>query len=281
MSKQDKKSLADTDAPATALKRPEFSKAMLNISYEAQYHLLVYTQGLLENACFDFARASFPDILHKNAWDCPAAIELNLFIKELGERKALGLHNPKTITQLLKGSFLSSICDIRHDAVHRHRLSSNDIDGMLEKAVQFLNGIRDNQRAEWLERLWRDVQKTLLQLDTDEKDVDAALEKKRKKIESRKLELNRLEEAALRDAELSRKSFRGSAAFRIDHAIDIARSATGASRDRSPGVKEATAVMVGHLLFLLHTLWNVLWASVGFLVGGAVALMVFVWKHLT
>lgn len=154
--------------PTIDVFKRQMSTSVSNLPYEAQYHILVEAQHFLEEACFEFARNYLPSILRGNEWDCAEAVELNLFVKELGGCRQELAPIMKATMELSTGKLLTSIADIRHAAVHRHRLSASGIDQIFQDGEHFLTSLGDCRRLERMKALRRDAYNTLAKLDRDE-----------------------------------------------------------------------------------------------------------------
>jgi hypothetical protein len=48
------------------------------LPFRTQHQLLVKVQAVLEEACYTFGQKTIEDVLHKEGWDCPESVELNL-----------------------------------------------------------------------------------------------------------------------------------------------------------------------------------------------------------
>ncbi|KAI9154950.1 hypothetical protein HJFPF1_07511 [Paramyrothecium foliicola] len=222
------KPLQTTPEPVKA--EPKLSKSLSNLPYKAQYSLLVAAQSYLEHACFEFAQQHFSDLLVENSWDCPEAVELNLFAKKLNRRKqdakakssSGGLLTPKLIT---------SIIELRHAAVHRQRLSAHTLNIFLRECEEFLTFLGDTTRYQKVSGLRQDAHRILVDLDRDEKAADAVLETKREEIEAARRELQQLELAFSKKVEQARTEFRGVAAKNMIRAVDKA-AARGSTLER-------------------------------------------------
>ncbi|KAL1851743.1 hypothetical protein Daus18300_012428 [Diaporthe australafricana] len=94
------------------------------------HRILRKTQDTLELACFRFAEKAMPQILKKRNWHCPESAELNLWMKEFWKRKKkfkeLSSFDTVSPSSPLEKLF-KSIKKIRHDAVHRGRITALEL----------------------------------------------------------------------------------------------------------------------------------------------------------
>ena len=104
----------------------------ISLPLEAQHHILVCLQTLLEEACYTFGKRNMPDSLHLRGWDCAAAVELNRWMEEL-KKKPAKLACDKTHALPLDDLF-RSIANIRHAAVHRQHVGSDVLERFLTNA---------------------------------------------------------------------------------------------------------------------------------------------------
>ncbi|KND89262.1 hypothetical protein TOPH_05954 [Tolypocladium ophioglossoides CBS 100239] len=231
--------------PADGPKPSKLPTAMTSLPYGAQYRLLVEIQHVLEQACFEFAQRNHSSILIQNGWDSPQAAELNLFVRELGNRR----HKPATTKATVKmpiGSLVSSIEDIRHAAVHRHRLSISGVDRIFEDSENLLAFLGDDERIRRMKCLRRDTCRSLAELDRNEREASSALELKRKKIEEQRQELKRQEDAAMLDAEEARRRFRDLAGAKMQRVITswAAEEASNNSRGETDGIRRRSLIII-------------------------------------
>lgn len=249
---------------------------MSSLPYGTQYYLLVDTQRFLEDACFQFAQRQMPSTLSDNGWDCAEALELNLFVKELSCQGLASKLMPATKPSTEK--LLVSVADIRHAAVHRSRLSAHDVDRTLQNSEQFLALIGDTERLERIKDLRRDAFASLAQLDLEEREACSALDLRKKEIERRRIELKRLEEAAVMDMEQTRGRFRGVAATNIMRAISSTRTLKNGMKSYEDPVRRN--VMMKLVLTVLSAAWDVSWAGLKLVVAACVASFIFVSRHV-
>lgn len=170
---------------------------------------------MLEYACFDFAQRNHPDILERNEWDCPEAAELDVWVKKLPEL-SLG----STVTGGLKKKLIRSMCDVRHAAVHRHRISVYLLDQMFQDSLRFLSLLGEYARREEMSHLRRIIVPALTELDKSESNVTSALQVEQNDIRKQRVELDVREESLVKAAEEKKRSLRQLAATDIADAVE-------------------------------------------------------------
>lgn len=171
-----------------------------------------------------------------NAWDCPQAIELHLFVQQLGRCQKRATPESKPTTAL-PAKTITSIADIRHAAVHRHRLSSCDMINVLKDAERFLEFLGDTMRLRRITELRYSTHKDLASLERAEREADEALGRVRKRFDVKRRSLQLLEDDAALRVDRTREKFRGIAADRIAHAVLATREQEAATK-RSKRVME-------------------------------------------
>lgn len=154
------------------------------LPFKLQHRILITLQNTLEGACYDFARKHYPEFLVRKGWDCPEAGELTHWtrglIAEFRESPARVVREPDHFPSTLKG-----IDEIRHSAVHRVPVSGRDIQRLIEKTKAVLH-VLDSTRQ---------MRDQIDEIDgIIEGNIQTVLDKRRKKEEKLRLELEKLEE---------------------------------------------------------------------------------------
>lgn len=120
------------------------------LPYEAQHVLLNTVQRLLEESCFDFAKAWFPGDHRVLEWTSPAQVEISKWRDLLGAARiphdALD-GNVQTPLRVL----LQEATYIRNNAVHRSQVFVEDILKMLTSSIQLTRMLRDQTRRTKIE----------------------------------------------------------------------------------------------------------------------------------
>ncbi|KAL2782742.1 hypothetical protein BJX66DRAFT_350463 [Aspergillus keveii] len=114
----------EIDAPGreTEVNHPIPSLYPVYIDYRSQHLITTDIQRLVEEACFFYAQSHFPQLLARNGWDCPEAVELT-----------------------------------EHSAVHRLRKTAGGIERLAENAQAFLEALNDSYRSEMVSKLRREL----------------------------------------------------------------------------------------------------------------------------
>lgn len=181
------------------------SSQMSGLPYDLQHRLLSEMQHVLEVACFEFALNNHPEVL-KPEWDCPEAVELNLIIKVLGP---LAVQGP-----VLRSNdvLVTSVCDIRHAAVHRERVTIGSLEQMFEHGEKLLSLFGDVERRRMIETLHQGIGPLATKLVEEEDQVNAASTAERQEIVQRKKREMKIEEAySIKVAEEHKKILRNAA----------------------------------------------------------------------
>jgi hypothetical protein len=123
-----------------------------SISYNVQHLILITTQRLLEECCFDFAVKWAPTMVESKGWDCAEAAELTMWTKTLvklsDELPPDAVFNDSGMPL---STVFSSIDSLRHSAVHRLPTSAQGIQKMVQSAIRLAMTLGDNTRAAILE----------------------------------------------------------------------------------------------------------------------------------
>ncbi|EFR04961.1 hypothetical protein MGYG_07964 [Nannizzia gypsea CBS 118893] len=133
----------------TTSKAPSDStpKDFFHAPFQVQHLILTKTQTLLEQACFDFALKWAPELISKEMWDCPEAIELSkwtLALSKVVNKIPIGAFNTADYANIQE--IIHSGYELRNIAVHRQRVSLQKLDDMMQNAVRFLRAISDETR---------------------------------------------------------------------------------------------------------------------------------------
>lgn len=139
-----------------------------------------------------------PDVLHKNDWDCPEAAELNLWALEFIKRPDEFSDKRVDIGKPLEKLF-SSVADIRHTAVHRVRISARGVEQFLIDGEALATVLRDESCLESMAKLRQTTQSAIGELERNKHVLSSKLEKTMKRIATQRAELDRQEEAAIKE----------------------------------------------------------------------------------
>ena len=164
-----------------------------------QHRILVRVQYTLEKACFDFAQERLAELLHREGWDCAEAVELNQWARTLLiYREQLNLDDMKDDVKPLP-SLMESIIQLRHNAVHRVRLSSSELLQHLTDAVLLAQLLHDDKCGEFLSNVRQRTHDAIGELVRNKQLLDGRLADIKTEFAAKRAELER-QEAALLEA---------------------------------------------------------------------------------
>lgn len=148
----------------------------------AQYQLLQELQSLLEKACFQFSETNLEDVLQKRQWECPEAIELNVWAGVL--KTKAGIFASEDWERLGKPwtELLSSIVQIRHTCVHRLRVTAARIKQFLTDAVSFTMLLKSGESQNAVRRLRQEYEAIVEEVGRNKDLLEARLAEETKDI---------------------------------------------------------------------------------------------------
>lgn len=163
---------------------PALDPDIPSLPFKLQHRILITLQSILENACYDFARKHYPEFLLRKGWDCPEAGELTHWtrglVAEFRDSPTRVVREADRFPLALKG-----IDEIRHSAVHRVPVSGKDIQRLIEKTKVVLHILDATRR----------MRDQIDEIDgIIERSIHTVLDKRRKKEEKLRLELEKLEQ---------------------------------------------------------------------------------------
>ncbi|KAI9759618.1 MAG: hypothetical protein M4579_002186 [Chaenotheca gracillima] len=166
------------------------------IHYKAQHQLLVTVQAIMEEALYAFGETNIPEVLIKHSWDCPESAELNEWPKVFrAKRDLLPVLSPELEPQLDR--ILEQVSQLRHNAVHRVRMTAKGIEKLIKNAELFLDIIRDTPRLERIGAIRCALQSSVEDLQRNKDILETRTQDQFRLISDRRAELDRLEEAAV------------------------------------------------------------------------------------
>lgn len=167
-----------------------------------QHRLLAKIQYALEKACFTFAQERLSYILQSKGWDCAEAGELNQWSKVL--LNCQHVFNPDTVKNIGKPlpSLMDWVTQLRHDAVHRVRLSSSNLLQRMTAAMLLARLLQDNECSKMILNMRKRTEDALQKLLHNKQLLDHKLAEIKKEFVLRRAELER-QEAAMLAAALS------------------------------------------------------------------------------
>lgn len=191
---------------------------------------------------------------------------------QLGSKQQKAPLKSESTAERISSKLISSVTEIRHAAVHRHRLSARDVEKFLQDSKHLLVFFGDVERLERVTTLRRKTHDLLTQLDRDEKKAQTALETKKKEIDAQRKALQKLEEAAVLEVDQIREDFRNTAASNIIR--EVGRTET------CEDIFEQGQISGVSLPGMIWMVCNVLGWSIRLLVCGVISVFVFVSRHV-
>ncbi|PHH90138.1 hypothetical protein CDD83_4420 [Cordyceps sp. RAO-2017] len=167
------------------------------LPFKAQHDLMVHLQALLELACFEFGKRVVPDYLMSQGWDCGQSVELHRWTDLIIAQKAhlaSAVEIKKPLNELVR-----SINDIRHHAVHRHRINAKDVEQMLLDAQSLVRLLGDIETARELSKLRQETLTVIEHLERNKDFLRSKLDATLLDITNQRAELRRMEEEAVAD----------------------------------------------------------------------------------
>ncbi|KFY17971.1 hypothetical protein V492_00221 [Pseudogymnoascus sp. VKM F-4246] len=168
------------------------------IPYNVQHLILVTTQHLLEECCFDFAVKWAPTIVESKGWDCAEAVELTLWTKTLAKLcdklPADAIFNNSGVPL---STIFSSTDSLRHSAVHRLSTSAHGIQKMIQCAILLAVTLGDNTRAAILELVEAGLDRRIKDMKLNKNFLENRLDSQLQMIREQREELDRKETEAV------------------------------------------------------------------------------------
>lgn len=165
-----------------------------------QHRLLVRTQYTLEKACFSFAERELGGLLQREGWDCAEAVELNQWARTLSNnREVLHLADANDSGKPLT-TILDWITQLRHDAVHRVRLSSSNLLQRMTAAVLLARLLQDDECGKVVSHIRQKTQTAIEEMVRNKQSLDTKLAQIKEEFAAKKAELERQENALLEAA---------------------------------------------------------------------------------
>ncbi|KAH6874530.1 hypothetical protein B0T10DRAFT_204847 [Thelonectria olida] len=196
------------------------------LPFKAQHKLLVHLQNVLEVACYNFGKRTIPDTLQRRGWDCAESVELNRWTEEfLSQQESFPdkEHISKPLDQ-----FFRSIANIRHTAVHRHRICAKSIDQFLLDAEALAILLGDADCTRHIVELRREIQVAVEELERNKQFLRSTLGKNLEEIVVKRAELQRMEEMAIAEMKRKEEEYQILAGKRLEDAMasSVASSST-------------------------------------------------------
>ncbi|KAF1833865.1 hypothetical protein BDW02DRAFT_648068 [Decorospora gaudefroyi] len=168
-----------------------------------QHRILVRVQYALEKACFTFAQKRLAGVLQREGWDCAEAVELNRWPKVLLTYQAECNLNDVSHDAKPLSSLLDSIVQLRHNAVHRVRLSSGELLQHITDAGYLAQLLQDGGCSKLMSTIRQRTQDAIEKLVRNKQLLECKLADIKKEFAAKRAELERQElalmEAAVRE----------------------------------------------------------------------------------
>jgi hypothetical protein len=177
--------------PKIGTDNPTPSLYPVYIHYQSQHIITTSIQRLVEEGCFTYAQRHFPQLLVKNGWDCPEAVELTEWIKLLPQYSCELVTTKKPLDELF-----SNLRALRHSAVHRLRKTAIGVERLAENAQLFLETLDEVDRAERVSRLRRELKTAIEELQRNKDLLEGRYLAEIKEIQTERAALDRREQGA-------------------------------------------------------------------------------------
>jgi hypothetical protein len=196
--------------------------------------VFVYSQNLLELACYEYGKRTMPDTMRRKVRDRAEAVELNLWIEEL-KRSQHSFPGSERVKPPFSELFVS-IANIRPTAVHRLRVSAKGIEQSLLEAENFAVLLGDENCTDKVRKLRQHAVATIEELQQNQQFLRSKLSDTLRDIEAQRAELKRLETLALAEMEEQNAEYNMSASTSIGQAV----ACVGASFSTAPETGRAS-----------------------------------------
>jgi hypothetical protein len=182
-------------------------------------------QRILEEACFYFAQRRQLDILETMGWDCPEAIELNIFMRKAGLSSVrFDEDGTARCASSSMSRLIASVSRIRHAAVHRERVTEFALGNMLCDSQDLLVLLGDENAIRTMADLQGKIGQGLTELGEQERQVDSHVELEMGKIRMQRAKLDEWERNITLAAEEQKREMRHRAGAGISAALVSART---------------------------------------------------------
>jgi predicted outer membrane protein len=176
-------------AESTVTGEQEIPQSPLYLPFSAQHRLMTHLQHRLEAICFSFGQQHMPEKLRAEGWDCPEAVELNVWTMEFRSARCFKDRLPKA-TQ--RWALLSSVANIRNYAVSRTRIDSAELEKVLVSAAEL--AIVLGEEGAMFEKLREEVISTNKWLGEETDQLQKRLDAKLNVFEAARAKVDALEE---------------------------------------------------------------------------------------
>ncbi|KAM0354871.1 hypothetical protein ACHAPU_000707 [Fusarium lateritium] len=179
------------DAVRSTPCEPKSAPEPLCLPFSAQHKLLVYLQQNLEAMCFAFGQKHSPEALQRQGWDCPEAVELQVWTNELLYARCFVDLVPKASKRT---RLLNSVATIRDYAVSRTRLDAVELEKVLAAAQEMARLIGEAKDTSATEKLCEEIISTNRWLEEEKDQLKNRLDAKLRVFEAARAKVDLLEE---------------------------------------------------------------------------------------
>jgi hypothetical protein len=160
--------------------------------YETQHRILSTTQQLLEQSCFNFVKQWLPSVLEKHSWNCAAAGELTEWLNII-KRHARDLPDGciSIEGQASLKRIAPAVARLRHTAVHRLHLTSEEFLSQIRSASMLTEILKDVRSTSTLQALY-------IRVDTQAKNMEQNIVAMQQEVDTTLVRIQRQREALAR-----------------------------------------------------------------------------------
>jgi hypothetical protein len=150
------------DIPACLVLQPP------KLPIDTQHQILSFSQQVLEASCFGFMDRWLPSLLKERGWSCGAAIELTTGLRIIKKHlKNLPKGCLNTTGQSSFQRLTSIVTQLRHAAVHRLHLTSDQLLKQVHSAHLLAEALQDSGAKDMLGILYVQVDRCVKRMDHD------------------------------------------------------------------------------------------------------------------
>lgn len=207
------------------------------------HRILVMVQGMLEEACYAFAKPTLPKSLEGDDWGCPESFELTVWTKLF--RNQRDRSDPDKVAELGKplDDVLSTVAQIRHTAVHRIRVTAARIEQYLKEAQWMANLMGADMCSLKLSSFRREATMAIEEFKRNKDVLETRHKQKLKSIAAKRAELDRLERAAIDEMQKNNEEYQAIVGSNLEMAIlpptTVLHSAIASESEDFPATSES------------------------------------------
>ncbi|KAF5571286.1 ubiquinol-cytochrome-c reductase cytochrome c1 [Fusarium phyllophilum] len=171
------------------------------VPIRTQTLILTRIQAILEHACYSFAQETMPGILEETKWSCPEAGELNAWAYHF--KKHWGVLQQLSRCQgsgLVPTSFLYSVKQIRHIAVHRQPITVDYLLMLMSHAINFCLCLDVPKALDMIRKIRNSAETHIQRLEDCKKNIEQGLSTASQETSMTRLELWAREQQEMQEA---------------------------------------------------------------------------------